>query len=81
MRILKSHSKILVNQAGRETLYVEKPNDLNLDKVIIPNWYIHKNIDFEWRENTVEDFANADKDFDEFRVSARKEVNYLVKRV
>ena len=69
----------MVNEAGRETLYVEKPNDLDLDKVIIPNWYIHKNIDFEWRENTASDFFNADKEFDEFRVSARKEVNYLVK--
>ena len=76
---LEESLKDLVNQAGRETLYVEKPNDLDLDKVIIPNWYIHKNIDFEWRENTASDFFNADKEFDEFRVSARKEVNYLVK--
>ena len=76
---LEESLKDLVNEAGRETLYVEKPNDLNLDKVIIPNWYIHKNIDFEWRENKPEDFFNADKEFDEFRVSARKEVNYLVK--
>ena len=76
---LEESLKDLVNEAGRETLYVEKPNDLDLDKVIIPNWYIHKNIDFEWRENTPEDFFNADKEFDEFRVSARKEVNYLVK--
>jgi len=76
---LEESLKDLVNQAGRETLYVEKPNDLDLDKVIIPNWFIHKNIDFEWRENTTSDFFNADKEFDEFRVSARKEVNYLVK--
>jgi len=76
---LEESLKDLVNQAGRETLYVEKPNDLDLDKVIIPNWYIHKDIDFEWRENTPSDFFNADKEFDEFRVSARKEVNYLVK--
>jgi len=76
---LEESLKDLVNEAGRETLYVEKPNDLDLDKVVIPNWYIHKNIDFEWRENTSSDFFNADKEFDEFRVSARKEVNYLVK--
>jgi len=76
---LEESLKDLVNQAGRETLYVEKPNDLDLDKVIIPNWFIHKNIDFEWRENTASDFFNADREFDEFRVSARKEVNYLVK--
>ncbi len=76
---LEESLKDLVNEAGRETLYVEKPNDLDLDKVIIPNWFIHKNIDFEWRENKPEDFFNADKEFDEFRVSARKEVNYLVK--
>ena len=76
---LEESLKDLVNEAGRETLYVERPNDLDLDKVIIPNWYIHKNIDFEWRENVPSDFFNADKEFDEFRVSARKEVNYLVK--
>jgi hypothetical protein len=76
---LEESLKDLVNEAGRETLYVEKPNDLDLDKVIIPNWFIHKNIDFEWRENTASDFFNADREFDEFRVSARKEVNYLVK--
>ena len=76
---LEESLKDLVNEAGRETLYVEKPNDLDLGKVIIPNWYIHKNIDFEWRENALSDFFNADKEFDEFRVSARKEVNYLVK--
>ena len=76
---LEESLKDLVNQAGRETLYVEKPNDLDLDKVIIPNWFIHKNIDFEWRENTSSDFLNADNEFDEFRKSARKEVNYLVK--
>ena len=76
---LEESLKDLVNQAGRETLYVEKPNDLDLDKVIIPNWFIHKNIDFEWRENTLSDFLNADNEFDEFRKSARKEVNYLVK--
>ena len=76
---LEESLKDLVNEAGRETLYVEKPNDLDLDKVIIPNWYIHKDIDFEWRENKASDFFNADKEFDEFRVSARKEVNYLVK--
>ena len=76
---LEESLKDLVNQAGRETLYVEKPNDLDLDKVIIPNWFIHKNIDFEWRENTLQDFLNADNEFDEFRKSARKEVNYLVK--
>jgi len=76
---LEESLKDLVILAGRETLYVEKPNDLDLDKVIIPNWFIHKNIDFEWRENTASDFFNADREFDEFRVSARKEVNYLVK--
>ena len=76
---LEESLKDLVNEAGRETLYVEKPNDLDLDKVIIPNWYIHKNIDFEWRENAPSDFFNADKEFDMFRLSARKEVNYLVK--
>jgi len=76
---LEESLKDLVNQAGRETLYVEKPNDLDLNKVIIPNWYIHKDIDFEWREIKASDFFNADREFDMFRVSARKEVNYLVK--
>ena len=43
---LEESLKDLVNEAGRETLYVEKPNDLDLDKVIIPNWFIHKTVSY-----------------------------------
>ena len=76
---LEESLKDLVNQAGRETLYVEKPNDLDITKVIVPNKWIHDCIDDEWSETPVENFTNSDKEFDNFRRSARKEVNYLVK--
>ena len=76
---LEESLKDLVNQAGRETLYVEKPTDLDITKVIVPNKWIHDCIDDEWSEIPVENFTNSDKEFDNFRRSARKEVNYLVK--
>ena len=76
---LEESLKDLVNQAGRETLYVEKPTDLDITKVIVPNKWIHDCIDDEWSEIPVENFTNSDKEFDDFRRSARKEVNYLVK--
>ena len=76
---LEESLKDLVNQAGRETLYVEKPTDLDITKVIVPNKWIHDCIDDEWSETPLENFTNSDKEFNEFRRSARKEVNYLVK--
>ena len=64
---------------GRETLYVEKPNDLILIKLSFLTGIFIRILILSGVKIQHQDFFNADKEFDEFRVSARKEVNYLVK--
>jgi len=77
----------LVNHSSPENVYVELPK-LNLDTVITPNPDIHTEINNWWRlsverfgEDNAEQilFGKVDKEFREFKRSAQKEVNYLVK--
>ena len=77
----------LVNTSPYENVYVELPK-LNLDTVIASNSEIHGEID-DWWKKVVEKFedpnaeqilfAKIDKEYREFKRSAQKEVNYLVK--
>lgn len=79
----------LVNTSPYENVYVELPK-LNLDTVIASNSEIHAEIN-NWWEKTVEKFGETcsnprevlfktvDKEYLEFKRSAQKEVNYLVK--
>lgn len=79
----------LVNTSGHENVYVELPK-LDLDSVIASNFEVHKEID-EWWAMTIEKFSDfeknpeeflfgtIDKQYCEFKRSAQKEVNYLVK--
>jgi len=76
---LEESLKELVNKGARESIYVERPNDLDLKRVIVSNEWIHGSIDAQWSDNSIEDFFHADREFNEFKKSARKEVNYLVK--
>ena len=76
---LEESLKDLNNERGRESNYVELPNDLDIERVIISNEWIHASIDAQWSENSITDFQIADRDFHDFKLSARKEVNYLVK--
>jgi len=76
---LEESLKDLVNERGRESVYVEIPNDLDLKRVIVSNEWIHGSINAQWSDNSIEDFFYADREFNEFKKSARKEVNYLVK--
>jgi hypothetical protein len=85
MESLEEALKDLVNNSGPENVYLELPN-LDLKKVIVPNADIHSNCKISWDsylENTgykYEDlFGEVDKQFVEFKRSAQKEVNYLVK--
>ena len=74
----------LVNDHGSENIYVENPK-LNLDTVVIDNKKIHKTINIfnDIQTSNIDDekvlFRDPDKSFAEFKKSARKEVNYLVK--
>jgi hypothetical protein len=91
---LEDKIRDLINQDGYENVYVEIPQ-LNLDTVIGKNSEVHKEIDncFRHQQKMYEEnlknnykhlpidslFENADTEFKKFKLSAQKEVNYLVK--
>ena len=85
MESLEEALKELVNNSGPENVYLELPK-LDLKKVIVPNDEIHSRCKETWdtfieeREYKHEDlFGEIDRQFVEFKRSAQKEVNYLVK--
>ena len=86
---LEENIRNLVNDNGYDNVYVEIPK-LNLDTIIAKNSDVHKAIDdsfFHQQKNHNEhEGKNAfnlydfvDTEFKKFKVSAQKEVNYLVK--
>ena len=79
---LQESLKELIDQDEyyRDTNYIEIPN-IDLKKVIVENSFLHSRIDKEWRESHPDEsvFRFPDKQFFEFKKSAQKEVNYLVK--
>ena len=79
---LQESLKELIDQDEyyRDTNYIEIPN-IDLKKVIVENSILHSRIDKEWRESYPDEsvFRFPDKQFFEFKKSAQKEVNYLVK--
>ena len=85
MESLEEALKDLVNDDGYENVYLELPK-LDLSRVIVPNSEIHNKCkecwnafveDRDWKYTDV--FGGVDKQFAEFKRSAQKEVNYLVK--
>jgi len=85
MESLEEALKELLNNSGPENVYLELPK-LDLKKVIVSNDQIHSGCKETWntfikeREYKYEDiFGEVDKQFVEFKRSAQKEVNYLVK--
>ena len=81
-RSLQESLKDLIDQDDyyRDTNYIEIPN-IDLKKVIVENNLLHSRIDKEWRDSHPDEsvFRFPDKQFFEFKKSAQKEVNYLVK--
>ena len=80
---LEDALKNLVNQDGWENTYVEIPK-LNVKQIIVSNTEIHNQCKQSWQSyydhnESSEIFGETDKDFREFKRSAQKEVNYLVK--
>ena len=85
MDSLEEALKDLVNNDGYENVYIELPQ-LDLKKIIVPNDEIHNRCREEWNgwlermEYTHElIFGTVDSQFNQFKRSAQKEVNYLVK--
>ena len=82
---LEEALKDLVDHDGYENVYVEIPK-LNVNQIIVNNIKIHNQCKQSWESyldhteySHEEIFGEADKDFREFKRSAQKEVNYLVK--
>jgi hypothetical protein len=85
MESLEEALKQLVENGGPENVYLELPK-VDLNKIIVPNSEIHDKCKESWDswleevEFTYEDsFGDIDRKFLEFKKSAQKEVNYLVK--
>ena len=85
MESLEEALKDLASTSGYENVYLEFPQ-LDLKKVIVPNAEIHGKCGETWGEylansgySSDEIFGPIDKQFNEFKRSAQKEVNYLVK--
>ena len=85
MESLEEALKELINHNGYENVYLEIPQ-VDLKKIIVPNTEIHSKCKESWDgflENTGysynEIFAEVDKSYANFKRSAQKEVNYLVK--
>lgn len=82
---LENSLKNLLDKSGGENVYLEIPK-LDLKKIIVSNSEIHDRCREDWNnfldlaDKTRETaFGEFDKSFDEFKRSAQKEVNYLVK--
>ena len=89
---LEDKIRDLVNMDGWENVYVEVPK-VNLETVIASNAVVHKDIDscFTHQQeghnilakergfDSINLFEIADEQFKKFKISAQKEVNYLVK--
>ena len=85
MESLEEALKNLVGHDSWENVYLELPK-LNLDKVIVPNQEIHARCKESWGDylekldySYADVFGEVDRQFVEFKRSAQKEVNYLVK--
>ena len=74
---LEQKLKQLISES-RDTVYVEIP-ELNLDTVIAANADVHEECDGRFGCYASEAYENPDFRFKEFKKSAQKEVNYLVK--
>jgi len=82
---LEEALKNLVSKDGWENVYVEIPK-LNVKQIVVDNAEVHNRCQESWASyfddrvyESGEIFGEADKEFREFKRSAQKEVNYLVK--
>ena len=67
----------LTNPTGRSTEYYEVPV-VKPEKVVVPNSEIHTLLNL-WMSEYTNETDNADDNYNEFKRSAKREVNYLVK--
>ena len=79
MKSFEDSIKDLANMDGYENVYAELPK-VDLSQIIVDNEEIHKACKEQWKEYESHNvFDVIDEKFDQFKKSAQKEVNYLVK--
>jgi hypothetical protein len=80
MKSFEDSVKDLIRNTGSDTVYVEVPK-VNLDTVIVKNKDLFEYVDDFWSAHSQEPntFTYVDHDYQKFKKSAQKEVNYLVK--
>ena len=82
MKSLEEKIKELTSHSNYESKYVEVP-EVNLDTIIASNEEVHNEIDICFNHqlnNTSPDlFSKVDLEYRKFKISAQKEVGYLVK--
>ena len=83
MQSLEEGLKNLVDMFGSESNYIQIPK-LDLEKCVIPNSEIYELINHHWEivahgAPDFDLFGSVDSKYKEFKRSAQKEVNYLVK--
>jgi hypothetical protein len=83
MESLEESLKDLVNQSGFDNVYLQLP-EVNLSSIVVSNSEIYNKVDEFWSSyytdpNFIHIFNNVDNDYNKFKKSAQKEVNYLVK--
>jgi hypothetical protein len=77
-RLREAIEQLSARDLFNETVYIELP-ELNLDSVIASNKDIYEYINQCWSTTDPINFNNIDVEYRDFKNSAQKEVNYLVK--
>jgi len=81
---LEEALKELVNNNGYENTYLEIPK-IDIDSLIVKNFDVHESCRISWNVyndpeyNSINAFEESDQEYRDFKHSAQKEVNYLVK--
>ena len=78
MKSFEDAIKDLTSDQSYENQYLEIPK-VNLDSIIIPNQEVYQSVPECWDHVDPKYFYEVDKRYSDFKKSAQKEVNYLVK--
>lgn len=78
MKSFEDAIKDLISDQSLENQYLELPK-VNLDSIIIKNDDVYQYVPDAWGDTEQKFFYDVDKRYSDFKKSAQKEVNYLVK--
>jgi hypothetical protein len=76
-RSFDSSSENLSSRTGRNSIYIEIPEKIDVDNHLVDWTVLHEWIDINQRD--AEHYESVDAEYTQFRKQSQKEVNYLVK--